>query len=148
MLPFEAVVVENAPLGVRAAVASRCFTIAVNTGPLPDSALADEGADIVLDSVQSLNMSWNNFTKAVSEARPTVFTQDDRWTANLQRTKEYIALYHRLPSRHRLSDHKMLSWIKHTRQSIVAGKLSEDRCRQFNELLEFASNYRRVNQYV
>ena len=129
-------------------MASRCFTIAVNTGPLPDSALADEGADIVLDSVQSLNMSWNNFTKAVSEARPTVFTQDDRWTANLQRTKEYIALYHRLPSRHRLSDHKMLSWIKHTRQSIVAGKLSEDRCRQFNELLEFASNYRRVNQYV
>ena len=35
--PWEAIVIENAPLGVRAAVAARIFTIAVNTGPLPDS---------------------------------------------------------------------------------------------------------------
>lgn len=45
--PWQGIVVENAPLGVRAAVAARLFTIAVNTGPLPDSALADEGANLV-----------------------------------------------------------------------------------------------------
>ena len=33
--PWETIVIENAPLGVQAAVAARCFTIAVNTGPLP-----------------------------------------------------------------------------------------------------------------
>lgn len=148
VLPFEAIVVENAPLGVRSAVASRCFTIAVNTGPLPDSALADEGADIVLGSVQSLNMSWNKFTKAVAAVRPAVFSQDDRWAANLQRVREYITLYHRLPSRHRLTDHKMLSWIKHTRRQIAAGKLPEERLQQFAELQEYAHSYRRVNQYV
>lgn len=49
--PWETIVIENAPLGVRAAVAARCFTIAVNTGPLPDAALADEGADIVLPTM-------------------------------------------------------------------------------------------------
>ena len=43
----EAVVVENAPLGVQAAKAAGIFTIAVNTGPLPDKVLFDAGADIV-----------------------------------------------------------------------------------------------------
>ena len=45
--PWEAIVIENAPLGVRAAVAARIFTIAVNTGPLPDSMLLQEGANLV-----------------------------------------------------------------------------------------------------
>lgn len=49
--PWQTVVVENAPLGVRAGVAAGCFVVAVNTGPLPDSALADEGADIVCHSM-------------------------------------------------------------------------------------------------
>lgn len=49
---WETIVIENAPLGVRAAVAARCFTIAVNTGPLPDSILADEGADLVLPTMK------------------------------------------------------------------------------------------------
>ena len=51
----EAFVVENAPMGVRAAVAAGIFTIAVNTGLLPDSALADEGAHLVFDSMQELS---------------------------------------------------------------------------------------------
>lgn len=54
----EAVVVENAPLGVRAAVAAGIFTIAVNTGPLPDSMLAAEGADLVFSSMDELKEAW------------------------------------------------------------------------------------------
>ena len=53
----ECVVVENAPLGVRAAKAAGLFTIAVNTGPLPDSDLYDEHADIVLPDMQAL-LAW------------------------------------------------------------------------------------------
>ena len=56
--PWEAIVVENAPIGVRAAVAARCFTIAVNTGPLPDSILAVEGADLIFPSMVSLSQRW------------------------------------------------------------------------------------------
>ncbi len=48
----EAVVVENAPLGVRAGVAAGIFTIAVNTGPLPDEVLSGEGANVVFPSMQ------------------------------------------------------------------------------------------------
>ena len=43
----EAIVVENAPLGVRSAVAAGIFTIAVNTGPLPDKALMDEECNLL-----------------------------------------------------------------------------------------------------
>ena len=50
--PCEGIVVENAPLGVRAAVAAGIFTVAVNTGPLPDKALADEGADLIFPDMK------------------------------------------------------------------------------------------------
>lgn len=50
----EAMVVENAPLGVQAGHAADVFTLALNTGTLPDSALWDAGADCVLPSMQAL----------------------------------------------------------------------------------------------
>ncbi len=50
----EAIVVENAPLGIQAAKAAGIYTIAVNTGPLPDQVLIDAGADIVFSSMQAL----------------------------------------------------------------------------------------------
>lgn len=56
--PWEALVVENAPLGVRAGVAANIFTVAVNTGPLPDRMLSDEGASIVFDSMPDFCDNW------------------------------------------------------------------------------------------
>ncbi len=50
----ECLVVENAPLGVRAAKAAGLYTIAVNTGILPDSDLWDEKADLVLPNMLAL----------------------------------------------------------------------------------------------
>ena len=53
----ECMVVENAPLGVRAAKAAELFTIAVNTGPLPDEELKAEKADVVLPDMETL-LNW------------------------------------------------------------------------------------------
>lgn len=53
--PAEAIVVENAPMGVHAAHAAGCRVIAVNTGPLPDSSLLDEGADFLFHSMKELS---------------------------------------------------------------------------------------------
>ncbi|MDR2499078.1 MAG: HAD-IA family hydrolase [Tannerellaceae bacterium] len=50
----EAIVVENAPLGVQSAKAAGIFTIAVNTGPLPDEVLLDAGADRLLHNMAEL----------------------------------------------------------------------------------------------
>ena len=46
--PDEAIVIENAPLGVRAAKAAGVFTIAWMTGPIPRDAFEAEGADLIL----------------------------------------------------------------------------------------------------
>lgn len=64
--PNEAVVVENAPLGVKAGVAAGIFTIAVNTGPLPDSALLDKGANLLFGSMQELSEKWDNLRKEIN----------------------------------------------------------------------------------
>ena len=56
--PTEAIVVENAPLGVQAGVAAGIFTIAVNTGPLDESQLWDAGANLVFPSMQELSDHW------------------------------------------------------------------------------------------
>ena len=52
--PTETIVIENAPLGVKAGVASGAYTIAVNTGPLPDEILLAAGADLLFPDMQSL----------------------------------------------------------------------------------------------
>ena len=50
----EAIVVENAPLGVRSAKGAGIFTIAVNTGILKDDDLWQAGADVVLPDMAAL----------------------------------------------------------------------------------------------
>ena len=71
--PYEAIVVENAPLGVRASAAAKIFTVAVNTGPLPAQSLLDANADLLFPSMQAFS---DNFLKifghrqAVAEAYP------------------------------------------------------------------------------
>jgi beta-phosphoglucomutase-like phosphatase (HAD superfamily) len=58
--PYEAFVVENAPLGVKAGVAAQIFTIAVNTGPLPNKVLMDCGADLIFEKMPDLAEAWHS----------------------------------------------------------------------------------------
>lgn len=67
--PWEAIVVENAPLGVRAAVAARIFTVAVNTGPLPSEMLSVEGASLVFGSMIDFRDHWDELLKSVEFCR-------------------------------------------------------------------------------
>ena len=54
----EAIVVENAPLGVTAGVAAGLFTIAANTGPLKEDVLYNAGANLVFPSIEALCGEW------------------------------------------------------------------------------------------
>lgn len=49
--PADCIVIENAPLGVRAGKAAGCFTIAVTTGPIPREEFEREGADMIFPSM-------------------------------------------------------------------------------------------------
>lgn len=57
--PWEAVVVENAPLGVEAAVNARIFTICVNTGHLPVELFEERRADLIFENMMQLNWQWS-----------------------------------------------------------------------------------------
>ncbi|MDH6305114.1 HAD superfamily hydrolase (TIGR01509 family) [Parabacteroides sp. PF5-5] len=61
----EAIVVENAPMGVQAAVAAGIFTIAVNTGPLDDSVLLEAGASLLYPDMKSLAADWKNIMESL-----------------------------------------------------------------------------------
>ena len=64
MKPWEGIVVENAPMGVRAGVAANIFTIGINSGPLSDEMLAREGANIVLPNIRCLSDIWQQLIQA------------------------------------------------------------------------------------
>ncbi len=49
--PENTIVIENAPLGVRAGKAAGAFTIAVTTGPIPREEFVKEGADMIFESM-------------------------------------------------------------------------------------------------
>lgn len=51
--PSECMVVENAPLGVRAGKAAGCFTVAVTTGPIARETFEREGADMIFESMEA-----------------------------------------------------------------------------------------------
>ncbi|MDR1557217.1 MAG: HAD-IA family hydrolase [Tannerellaceae bacterium] len=61
----EALVIENAPLGVRSAVAAGIFTIAVNTGPLPDKILWDEGARLLFHDMHTLARNFASLIRTI-----------------------------------------------------------------------------------
>ena len=60
-LPEEGIVVENAPLGVHAGAAAGCYTVAINSGPLDDSVLLNEGADILFSTIREFADYWELF---------------------------------------------------------------------------------------
>lgn len=49
--PWQAMVIENAPLGVESGVAAGIVTAGITTGPIPPSALADAGATLTFPSM-------------------------------------------------------------------------------------------------
>ena len=62
----EAIVVENAPLGVTAGVAAGLFTIAANTGPLNPDVLYKAGANMVFPSVKAISDEWEKLLDALT----------------------------------------------------------------------------------
>lgn len=64
--PSEGIVVENAPLGVRAGVAAGCYTVAINSRPLADSVLINEGANILFPTIREFADNWEEVLNNIS----------------------------------------------------------------------------------
>lgn len=63
--PDEAIVLENAPLGVESGMRSGAFVIAVATGPIPVEALTEAGADIVFGSMPECRDAFQVLLQAI-----------------------------------------------------------------------------------
>ncbi len=74
-------------------------------------------------------------------------TQDERWQMQYEQMMSFIEENHRRPSKHRIEEHDLLNWFKHTKKMIAKGDYPTDRLEKFAKLLELADKYRRKNQY-
>ena len=70
--PNEAIVVENAPMGVQAGVAAGIFTVAVNTGPIDGQVLLDAGASVLFPSMQAFCDNWEKLREAFGQINRTL----------------------------------------------------------------------------
>ncbi|MDE6267424.1 MAG: HAD-IA family hydrolase [Muribaculaceae bacterium] len=63
--PWEAIVIENAPLGVKSGDSAGIFTIGVTTGPIPARELRRAGAAVVFDSMESFAGEFDRLIDAI-----------------------------------------------------------------------------------
>ncbi|WP_329905171.1 HAD family hydrolase [Porphyromonas pogonae] len=69
----ECIVFENAPMGVRSAVSAGIFTIAINTGPLKDEILINEGANLLYHNMAEVLADLPEIVNAFSQS--TLYVQ-------------------------------------------------------------------------
>lgn len=74
-------------------------------------------------------------------------TQEEKWNLRFQEVKDFIETNHRNPSKHRIEEHNMLSWVKQQRKLFNAGKLKAERIEMFNKLTELWEENKRKNQW-
>ena len=60
---------------------------------------------------------------------------------------EFIKVNQRNPSKHRIEEHNMLSWIKQQRKLVNVNALKPERVEPFNKLLVLIEQFKRKNQY-
>lgn len=74
-------------------------------------------------------------------------TQEEKWNLRFQEVKDFIETNHRNPSKHRIEEHNMLSWVKQQRKLMNAGALKQERIEMFNKLTELWEENKRKNQW-
>ena len=73
--------------------------------------------------------------------------QEEKWVLKYNEVMEFINTNHRNPSRHRIEEHDMLSWIKQQRKLIKAGTFKSERLKMFEKIQELMEENKRINQY-
>ena len=74
-------------------------------------------------------------------------TQDEKWQMQYEQMMDFMETHHRRPSKHRIEEHDLLNWFKHTKKQTAKGGYSPERLEKFAKLIEVANKYRRKNQY-
>ena len=143
--PWEAIVVENAPLGVQAGVAADIFTICVNTGHLPIPIFKEKGANLVFEDMNKLCAAWEDIT--IDKDKDSL-SQDYRWNRRYQEVMNFIHQHGHRPSKYVREHRHMINWIKYNRKLMAAHRLPTDRMEKFAILEDLMKEKKRINQYA
>ena len=65
---------------------------------------------------------------------------DEKWMANYEALKAYIAEHGHLPDKHKIESRALLSWAKYQKRKIKEGNLDENKRLMFESLLATRSN--------
>ncbi len=139
--PWQALVVENAPLGVQAAVAARIYTICVNSGHLPLSLLRQHRPDVIFSSMRQLSSQWPLLCQLRHRS------QDDMWQARWQEYMAFLDKNQRRPSKYADEERPLIDWLKYNRKLMARGKLQADRVARLELIEQRNVALRRYNQY-
>ena len=74
-------------------------------------------------------------------------TQDELWLQNYQEVVMFIETNKRNLSKHRIEEHLMLNWVKHSRKLFKVGKMAPVRVEMFGKLVDLWDESKRKNQY-
>ena len=146
--PWQTIVVENAPLGVRAGVAAGCFTIGVNTGPLQPEELAREGANLVFDRMTDLRDQIVELLQAIDDAHLGQLKRETAWHVRYAEALRFVEANRRCPSKYADEQHPVFNWIKYNRKRLAHGLQPATRIERMQQLLTTMERYRRLNNYA
>ncbi len=146
--PWQTIVVENAPLGVRAGVAAGCFTIGVNTGPLQPEELAREGAHLVFDRMTDLRDQIVALLQAIDDGHLGQLSRDTAWHVRYAEALRFIEDNRRRPSKYFDEQHPIFNWIKYNRKRMAHGLQPAARAERMQQLLSQMERYKRLNDYA
>ena len=65
--PNEAIVIENAPLGIKSGADAGIFTVGVTTGPIKGEKMLQAGANILYNSMEEFSNDLQNLINATKE---------------------------------------------------------------------------------
>ena len=74
-------------------------------------------------------------------------TQEQRWQIRYDEVMNFMEREHRKPSRHKIEEHLMLYFIKHSRKLPNAGEMKEGRVETFKQMMAKMEEYKRKNRW-
>ena len=75
-------------------------------------------------------------------------SQEERWNQHYNEILQFMQDQKRRPSKHYIEDRHMVHWIKYNKKLLARHELAADRVEKFNQLMDIADSFLRVNQYA
>ncbi len=74
--------------------------------------------------------------------------RDEQWDNNYMQIMQFMQERKCRPAKRHVEDRQMVNWIKFNKKQMKRGKMPAHRIERFQQLLEEATRWQRLNQYA